>query len=349
MFQISSDFLSMAGDAVVLSRGGRIDYANGPAEKLLGADCVGKSVRAVFGQDVAGLQAPAFVGDVLVDKRRLIVRCASDGGVRAIFLRARDDAPAAMGEAFICSLRNSLMYFGVAVETVRQRVEELGSPELPAHLASLTRSYYGIRRAISNFSAVHGEREAALCRSFCRFDLRALLKQLVEGVRGFIAEPQIIVPEGGPVPVEADPMLLEQLVLNLISNCVVHARGCTRISLGLIESGDSVTLYVDDDGCGIAPDGLFSSLDFYRVSAGANECGGAGLGLAAACAIARLHGGALTLESGRSRGTTVRVTLSRSGSPASLRSAGVPFVPSREDILTGLASCISDESFLGTL
>ena len=139
------------------------------------------------------------------------------------------------------------------------------------------------------------------------------------------------------------------LVMNLLSNALLHARGCTRIVLSLHETRDQAVLSVDDDGCGISPGGLRTVFDRYRhgfdLSGMAN---GAGLGLTAVREIARVHGGTLLLESREGSGTAVRVSLSRKLSPlVSVQDAGPAWERSYNSILTGLADCLPLSAFSG--
>ena len=48
MIQVSSDILSLTSEALILSRAGKISFANAPAKEILGADCVNKSLKYFF-------------------------------------------------------------------------------------------------------------------------------------------------------------------------------------------------------------------------------------------------------------------------------------------------------------
>ena len=48
MHSVSTRVLSLAGEAALLVRGGRIVYANARAEKLLGGELLGKPLTALF-------------------------------------------------------------------------------------------------------------------------------------------------------------------------------------------------------------------------------------------------------------------------------------------------------------
>ena len=101
----------------------------------------------------------------------------------------------------------------------------------------------------------------------------------------------------GPARVEGDEGLLGQVVRNLLANASRHA--ATRVSVGLVERQGRAVLTVDDDGAGV-PEGERERVfdRFVRLDeARARDSGGSGLGLAIVREIARVHGGAVTVDS----------------------------------------------------
>jgi len=140
--------------------------------------------------------------------------------------------------------------------------------------------------------------EAGLGReSFVDTDMSAMVEDMVE-VYGPLAEDNgfVIVadaPEGITGHVHRE--LLGQALANLIDNAMKYGAG--RIVVSARSCGESgIVIGVGDDGPGIAeerrPEALrrFGRLDTARSKAGA------GLGLALASAVARLHGGVLELH-----------------------------------------------------
>jgi signal transduction histidine kinase len=89
--------------------------------------------------------------------------------------------------------------------------------------------------------------------------------------------------------------------MNLLSNAIRHVQTGGEVTIGARRSEDQLTLWVADDGEGIAPEK--QATVFERFSRG--ERGGAGLGLSLVKEIAQLHGGWVELQSEPGRGTKV--------------------------------------------
>ncbi|MEM7244470.1 MAG: ATP-binding protein [Acidobacteriota bacterium] len=109
--------------------------------------------------------------------------------------------------------------------------------------------------------------------------------------------------------VEADPIQLEQVLLNLVANAR-DAVGSTGRIVIRTETGDdasSVIVRVSDDGTGIAAEALPKVLDPFFTTKEPGE--GTGLGLPTAFGIVRRHGGELWLESTPGEGTLASFSL----------------------------------------
>jgi signal transduction histidine kinase len=87
--------------------------------------------------------------------------------------------------------------------------------------------------------------------------------------------------------VDADPLLLGELLGNLIDNALRYGQGAQHVALRVMANPPSFS--VADDGCGIRPGDLERVFEaFYRSSEAGP--GGSGLGLAIVREIARAHG-----------------------------------------------------------
>ncbi len=119
--------------------------------------------------------------------------------------------------------------------------------------------------------------------------------------------------EGLPF-VEADIALIERVLGNLIANALRHTPRGGSVSLSLRRDGDALRVTVADTGPGIDADNQARIFErFYRAGNGARSGGHAGLGLAIARHIVRLHGGAIGVDSAPGQGACFHFTLPLAG------------------------------------
>jgi signal transduction histidine kinase len=170
-----------------------------------------------------------------------------------------------------------------------------------------------------------------------RFDLNALIKELVADMTGLMAEHSItlvfeenMVPgeNAGDIFINADRGRIAQAVTNLISNAVKFSSQKTSVKIGILtgdfgpmdqktlemiqSSGGCVMIYVKDQGLGLERDQLEKIFErFYQVeNANTRSHSGIGMGLSITKNIVELHDGAIWAESeGKGKGTTFKLML----------------------------------------
>ena len=125
-----------------------------------------------------------------------------------------------------------------------------------------------------------------------------------------------------PATVLADPVELDQIVLNLVVNArdAVAAGGAIVVATERVDldrtdlatypalrPGPHIRLTVTDDGHGMAPDVLEHAFEPFFTTKGRGQ--GTGLGLSTVYGIVQRHGGHVTADSMPGGGTTVEVLL----------------------------------------
>ena len=128
-------------------------------------------------------------------------------------------------------------------------------------------------------------------------------------------------PDGGAL-VSVDPVLLEQVLVNLLENAARHTPPGTEVLIRGHGGPAGLDLEVADRGPGIAPgeeDRVFER--FHRGGRATGQ--GAGLGLAIARAIAEVHGGTLRVTARDGGGASFRLLLPGGGTS--------PTVPTEND------------------
>ncbi|APG88876.1 two component sensor kinase (plasmid) [Sinorhizobium americanum CCGM7] len=107
--------------------------------------------------------------------------------------------------------------------------------------------------------------------------------------------------------IRAEPLLVGELLKNLIGNALLYAGRGAEVTVRVSSSDDEIALEVEDNGPGIRPELREAVLKRFRR--GGNEAPGTGLGLPIVEEIATLYAGTMRLEDGEGgRGLKVVVT-----------------------------------------
>jgi two-component system NtrC family sensor kinase len=108
--------------------------------------------------------------------------------------------------------------------------------------------------------------------------------------------------------VKADPVQIQQVLVNLIINAQQAMPGGGEITLGARSSsgGERVEFSVGDQGTGIPPDILSHIFEpFFSTKDGKTH----GLGLSVSLSIVHQHGGTIEIKDAAGRGTIFRIML----------------------------------------
>ncbi len=123
---------------------------------------------------------------------------------------------------------------------------------------------------------------------------------------------EISIPED-LIIIPIDAILIEQVLINLLENAVLHAENMTRLSLSVTTSNDKVIFEVSDDGKGINKE-ILSNIFSGNISITSDKTDGkkrnAGIGLSLCASIIKAHGGEIFAENKREGGALFRFILS---------------------------------------
>jgi PAS domain S-box-containing protein len=141
--------------------------------------------------------------------------------------------------------------------------------------------------------------------------LAALVEQAHEELRTEIAGRDIDWRIGVLAEVHGDPLMLRQVMINLISNALKYTRTRkqARIEIGATTSDRDITFFIRDNGVGFDmkyADKLFGV--FQRLH-GASDFEGVGIGLANVQRIIQRHGGRVWAQAAVDNGTTFFVSI----------------------------------------
>jgi signal transduction histidine kinase len=144
--------------------------------------------------------------------------------------------------------------------------------------------------------------EAGIGRDrFVAMDLAALARDMVDMYEPLADDNgvRLTAIAADAVPITAHRELLGRALSNLIDNALRYGAAGGVIEVAAEATTAGARLIVADRGPGIAPADRDGALRRFGRLDAARSARGAGLGLALAAAIARLHGGALTLDANR--------------------------------------------------
>jgi signal transduction histidine kinase len=115
----------------------------------------------------------------------------------------------------------------------------------------------------------------------------------------------------------ADRPKLRILVRNLVSNAVKFSNRGGNVVVTTGRDGPSVFVRVKDEGIGVAPDAMGHLFDpFFQADGSSTRThGGAGVGLAVASSLAKMHGGQLSAESALGKGSTFTASIPYAAPP----------------------------------
>jgi signal transduction histidine kinase/CheY-like chemotaxis protein len=216
-------------------------------------------------------------------------------------VRLRDQFLAMLGH----ELRNPLAAITMAIELEHGRTPSKRGDILRrqvTHLARLVDDLLDVSRVTSG--------KVILRR--VSTDLAALVERCAGAITGQ-ANVRVHVPSEA-VYIHADPVRLEQIVTNLLTNAAKYTPAGGDIDVTVAVDGELARLEVRDRGIGIAPDMLDRVFDLFTQVEGSldRSKGGMGIGLTLVRSLVELHGGTVKAASqGIGTGSTFTVLLPR--------------------------------------
>jgi two-component system, NarL family, sensor histidine kinase BarA len=147
-------------------------------------------------------------------------------------------------------------------------------------------------------------------------DMRSLLQEVVDMQMVQLDQKGLQlhwVPPAEPMPVQADPAKLKQVVLNVVSNAIKFTDvGSIAIKMEIPSGTNTIILSVRDTGCGVPPEQQQKLFRPFVMADGTRtrKHGGTGLGLAISRKLMELMDGTINLYSpGTGKGTTVEIAM----------------------------------------
>ncbi|WP_159710467.1 sensor histidine kinase [Sphingomonas sp. AX6] len=213
-------------------------------------------------------------------------------------LRERDRLRAALLSSIGHDLRTPLTAAAAAVDAVANEAPD--APSIPLARAGVARLRHFLDDLIGMVRIDSGQIEPRFEAIDLTDAVASAVHDLKHQLRGHHLD--FAVPPDLPL-VRADPVLLHHILINLLSNAVVHGVEGGRIAVKGSRVQDEIRLIVADDGPGLGTDADRVFGQFQRGD-GDDRSGGSGLGLAIAKAFAEAMAARLTAANGADGGAT---------------------------------------------
>lgn len=208
-------------------------------------------------------------------------------------------------------LRNPLAPIKNSLETLRLTINQPGAETEVSmiehqfdHLAKILRDLLDVTRFTQ--AKVHLDRRP--------IDLGALVEKAIKTQQPFIRKKGIdltMTVSGGPFTVSADPLRIEQTLINLLHNAEKYTPSGGRISVTLGVEENKAKITVSDTGIGIKKEDIGNVFElYYQSEQGGTSEVGLGIGLQLAKEVIDRHDGTITVSSaGPGTGATFTITL----------------------------------------
>lgn len=209
---------------------------------------------------------------------------------------------------FQASLQSSL----AAADLISERLKDrpAGEGEAPEkgvgdYLGILRHSQFQMLRMTENLRLLSLLEMGQMPRHTEVVDLAELCRDICDSVRTLLPSAELSFREpASPCFTACDAELVENLLLNLLSNSLLHCGEGGAVRVSLERTQDTLQIVVSDNGSGISKEKLETVFEDYLRPLELSESGrGLGVGLSVAEKIARFHGGSLVLTSEEGHGT----------------------------------------------
>lgn len=335
----------------------RIEYMNLKArESFSQFISPGDDISLIFGGGIGEDWGGRFMCVSDIGEAAVTVSASRIGNALVMFLYP-EEGKREQFQNFSANVRqaagSAMSVMKMAADQLVERLDTERDEKMRAYSAALYHSYYKLLRMIGNISDMGGLTDASYPLVPESINLSEFCYELVSSVNKLIPHTGTAIEysqSGSGFEINADRVLIERMLLNLISNSLENSRPGDRVKLSLKLLGDRVIIAVDDTGRSLSEKDMADILTGYERKRSPEEIsagGGIGLGLSIAGGIARLHGGTLIITPGEEKGTSVRVLLPRNGDLPAKFKTSMPDYRDRgmHTLLTELSGVLKSDSY----
>jgi two-component system sensor histidine kinase KdpD len=230
--------------------------------------------------------------------------------------RESDALKSALLQSVSHDLRTPLATIRAAAGTLR--TETANDSDLTREsVDAIEREVEYLNRLVSNLLDLSRIEAGVLQASLDTFELDDLVSATTERLAPRLSGWELEVGVGS-TPVEADPVLFDATLTNLLENAVRHTPAGTVIRI----SSDAARLTVEDSGPGVPQEAMAQLFEkFYRVPGRRSSRSGTGIGLSVARGMAEAMGGQVSARRSELGGLAIDLQLRTARIPSELVSS----------------------------
>ena len=207
-------------------------------------------------------------------------------------------------------LRNPVNALALSTEVARQDDSLPPDHRVRRALESSARQLRKLDRMISDFLDVAAIEAGQLELRLEFRDLREVVRSATELFTGTSPKHELVLSlPSEPVQAQIDPLRLEQVISNLISNAIKYSPDGGKVEIRIEHAGGELMLAVSDDGLGMSPEARARLFEPFRRGLSHEGILGVGLGLFIVRRLVEAHHGRIEVESAPGAGSTFRVFL----------------------------------------
>lgn len=207
-------------------------------------------------------------------------------------------------------LRNPLAPVLSSIEVLKMKERDQEESEM---LVMMEGRMQIVQRLLDDLLDISRLTEGKISLKKERIDLEAIIKRAVISTSHYLKERHQLFTFKAtkkPLFISGDPVRIEQIFSNLLTNASKYSDPGDQISLTIQKDGDRAKVIVSDTGMGIDPHAIQDIFTpFHQVAPAKQSKKGLGIGLALVRSFVEMHDGTVTAESaGAGRGSTFTVT-----------------------------------------
>lgn len=235
------------------------------------------------------------IGGIIISLEDITERKQSENALRDAD-RLKDEFIATLAH----ELRNPMAPIRNAVQLFKLR--DMPDPALRAARDIIDRQSRHLARLVDDLLDVSRITQRRLELRPERVELGGILEKIIEACQPELGsaglELNLLLPEQS-IHMDADPVRLTQLFVNLLNNACKYTTSGGRIELAVERDGAEVKVSVRDSGRGIPAERLHSLFEMFSRAGSDMEKlqGGLGIGLWLARRLAEMHGGSIEARS----------------------------------------------------